>query len=518
MNENLTNTGNGSGSSRARISEEIKQSIAAEATGQSPDIQSVNVTLSRVMPDQKGTGFQVTVDNKVDANWLAQTPNVWGKSAGSVSVNAGAFILDDIADLISSAESFVDITTLVQFPDGEFMTTIQKALVDLMNSGAEVTVRILAGWYPAAGQITGALNQTEYLKALIEPLTGLTGNVQIYCGAQRTDATTWNHSKIIAVDGKKAIVGGENLWTDNYLGPEPVHDLNVMVEGDTVFYLHQFVDVIWKEVCGYTSASWQAKLWTGGTSIYDGCLATSLTEVPGSDGTIGILGAGRFGGSDITNNPADLAMYTCMTNAQETIYLSQQDIIQKHGPVKVYWNEGMEALANALVRGVKVYIVISNDDAKASSGTSEISKVNMPTPDMEELLGSDGTPYSVATLKSTADAIKSFVEDVPGAPTGAALDKLLCENLNLASLRFGPSDEWPNGFEFANHAKFMMVDESIFSVSSMNFYPADLIEYGMFFSDPDMIQNIKENYWDQLWKYSSRTAISGEAATSCYFS
>jgi len=48
-----------------------------------------------------------------------------------------------------------------------------------------------------------------------------TGKLQIYVGAQRTTPWSWNHAKMVAVDGLTALLGGENLWADVYLEGQP---------------------------------------------------------------------------------------------------------------------------------------------------------------------------------------------------------------------------------------------------------------------------------------------------------
>ena len=62
-----------------------------------------------------------------------------------------------------------------------------------------------------------------------------------------------------------------------------------------------------------------------------------------------------------------------------------------------------------------------------------------------------------------------------------------------------------------------MVDDSFFYVGSENLYPSDLIEFGVFHSDPSMVKSVQDQWWNKLWQYSKRAAISGSGVTSCYF-
>lgn len=47
--------------------------------------------------------------------------------------------------------------------------------------------------------------------------------------------------------------------------------------------------------------------------------------------------------------------------------------------------------------------------------------------------------------------------------------------------------------------------------------PNSNMEYGIIISDENQFSDFKQNYWDQLWKYSQQSAISGGALAGCYF-
>lgn len=437
-----------------------------------------------------GVGYALTCDNQFGSGLVAQTPpGLWGKEAKDYKIGSGDFMALRIHDLIGGAEDFVDITTLYPLPDGQFKTWIRDGLRELASSGRHVRVRILAGYSPK-----DLGKQSDYLEDLISPLKASGGNLEIFVAAQRTNLLSWNHAKIVAVDGRRAIVGGENLWDGDYLQKAPVHDLNVELGGSAVYHMHLFADEIWKSVCGYRTSAWKPAYWkSGAKKVTTGCLAKSgLKKVPGP-GQVSVLGAGRFGPLYKEHpNPADYAMLLSIRSAQTVIRIAQQDL----GLGLLYWRSGMQAIAKALVRGCDVYIVLSNDYGKSGSGTS----------------------YSTTTVAHTADEIKDYVKSEPDAPKGKKLTELLCKKLHLTTLRFGPSDKWPDPpYEFANHSKFFMVDDKVFYVGSENLYSADLIEYGVFISDPAAVKQMREEYWDELWKYSKRVAISGSDAPTCHF-
>ncbi len=449
-------------------------------------LEPLYIYLNGSFPKMHGTGFMLTTDNLFDS--LLQTPNVWGKSANEVPQNKGIYVANEIEDIISSAKEFIDITTLVPFPDGDFFNAIQAGLERISNNGHSITVRILCGWYP---QFTTGVDEVQYLKQLIEPFRNSATNLSIYVAAQRTELITgtWNHSKIVAVDGKTAILGGENLWDANYLGPYPVHDLNLRVSGSSVYFMHKFIDEIWKNVCSYNNESWKSVHWSCSTGITKRCLSSSLNNPSSGNGTMSILGAGRYGTEESKVNPADEAMLWCFNVAKESIYISQQDL----GNTGFYWEKGMEAIARAILRGVNVKIVISNDFGKASATRDPHS--------------SSSDPYHTSTQEGTYLKILEYLYLlVDDSFSKQQVHQLISEKFELAVLRFGPSDKWPNDWEFANHAKFFMIDEKVFYIGSENLYPANLIEYGVFIDESYAVTYVKTRYWQQLWQYSSRTA------------
>jgi hypothetical protein len=306
---------------------------------------------------------------------------------------------------------------------------------------------------------------------------------------------------MVAVDGRSVLLGGENLWDADYLQTQPAHDLNLALRGPFVFGMDNFADVLWGNVCSYFSPDWKPAYWQSGwNDIGSQCLAKSGLSRPPAAGSLRVLGAGRLGGLATNGNPADLGMSLALRSSTSTIRLSQQDIGATDpvtGRIRFWWDDGMTSLARALVAKQNVYIVLSNDNAKA---------------------GPQGDGYwNKIPLTETADKIKEYVQKQPGAPTGDALRRLLCSNLHLAPLRFGPANHWPNGWTFANHAKFFMIDDRLFYVGSENFYPVSLQEYGVFLNDATAAAQIKTQYWDKLWQASSQAAISGSETNNCYF-
>ncbi|EAQ63877.1 murine toxin [Marinomonas sp. MED121] len=63
-----------------------------------------------------------------------------------------------------------------------------------------------------------------------------------------TDETkmTWNHSKIIAVDGCEALVGGHNLNMDLFRSYPPVHDVSVVIHGEAAQGAQDYLNKMWQ--------------------------------------------------------------------------------------------------------------------------------------------------------------------------------------------------------------------------------------------------------------------------------
>lgn len=488
---------------QAEISQEAVAAFAEARQQGTGMLDALNAAMKKDADGKwEGITYALSNDNAIYPDWIVQTPNVWGQPAADVKPGAGAFVANRVTQLVAGAQKFVDITTLSPFPTGGFETAIIDGLKQLAQSGRPVTVRYLAGWYP---DLPGdsRLNQSQYLKQVVKALKDGYPNskLKIYAAAMRVNVTTWNHAKIVAVDGERALTGGQNLWDTDYLQLYPVHDLSLSVNGSAAFAMHAFADKLWDSICKYTLPNWKSAYWEAGMQdVTTGCLAQSgLTKTPGP-GTLRVLGAGRLGGlvwPSEHGNAADIAFVLAFRFSSSTIRIAQQDLGLSVGIKWQFWEPGMTEIAKALVRKQNVYIVLSNDNAKAGPAGA--------------------TYWAGVPLTGTADRIKSDVAKQPDAPKGEELIKLLCSNLHLAPLRFGPSDQWPNGFKFANHAKFWMVDDHLFYAGSENLYPSDLQEYGIILDDAAAAAQLKQQYWDKLWSYSSKAAISGSEASQCYF-
>ena len=482
-------------------------------------------------------------DNEVEGDWVLQTPNVWNIPSQDVAVasacsadqarcnqdfgllscysdsdcdNGGVCRLveatvthpysvasrlcvghsddfvDDLYNTVIDAEEFVDISTLTA-PDGRFLAAMRNAMTYLSNTGKTIQVRIIYGGIPGMGP-----------SALVEELTrdfGGQSNVTINAGTYNMGLDSWNHSKIIAVDGNKLVTGGHNMWTDHYLTAAPIHDLSMRLTGTVADDAHYFLNELWDTTCenyyftGMTRRavypSWRSTC----PSRWDGALADSS-----KDGAR-VISVARLGALGL--DPADKAMLAMIRSAQTSLKLSLQDI----GPVQLgagltlsgWPKEVLEELGRAIARGVDIYLVLSSPSSiPGGLNGASANYGNGWTPQ-------DVTEKAMEWLETRPDLI----------PSGKNVRDLFCEHFHSAYLRFSDDATWLGGENIGNHAKFFIVDDIAFYLGSQNFYPSNLAEHGLIVDDVNMTSQIIEQYWAPLWANGGPTSVSGYEASRC---
>jgi hypothetical protein len=536
--------------------ENAEESSEALTGAQSSYVSDAVLGVLNQSPAMKGITWNVTHDNTFDANWLVNTPlqPLWGKSVSTLSYPANTCsgncdadfglqlcstqadctgggtcaavqasvshagtapkmmcvghsdaLVDEIYGLITSAQKFVDVTSLTP-ADGRYASAIRNAITDLSARPTPPEVRIITGDYP----VEGVVNTTTQLKSFTRDVPS-SSPIRVAVGAFRSSDTSfsWNHSKMIAIDGKTALVGGHNMWTQQYLNLDPVNDVSMLVHGSAAADAHRFANELWNYTCNnmnwqtwLTWSVWENQFENGSITSHCPAAYTAATVEGPSSGTV--ISVGRLGTGIASNaNQADDARIALINSAKTTIRITQQDI----GPTTVpylglplgSWDNGeMQALANALVRGVDVYIILS--DLNATAG---------------------GLPASQATYSNgwkpedVGNHIKSYMQSNAGYPTGTALDALLCSKLHLTAFRYGQDDKWPDGNVFASHAKQIAIDGQAIYIASHNMYQANLQEFGYIVDDSRVTADWLAKYWNNAWTNSKRVAVSGPEASKC---
>lgn len=434
---------------------------------------------------------------------------------------------EKVEELISRTEEWCDIMTLGP-PDGLFMDAFKNGLKAICNQDLEllnrkIIVRIMFG------NIVGTpVNCTKIIAEITKHLPpNASDKIKLWVGSWRK-GVTWNHAKIIAVDGKYLWTGGHNFWGRHYLKKNPVNDLSIEMEGNVARDGHRYANAQWAYIVKKQSTAWgrfvdkripdgldvprKARVtiseFPEGTSaefppLYNPkntrLQETRMLRGPNSprvndESFVPVITMGRYGTILKNARPSDDAFIAMFDSAKTIIRCALQDM----GPIcvpktkmtipgMVWPTQYMNAMARALwTKGVDVEIVLSNPGSIPD---------NMPM--TEAQYGNGWSCVDVA-----AEIIKCIQAQFPDAPD----DKLrytVQENLRVCFLkcRRGGS-RYSDGGTLGLHSKHFIVDDLCCYVGSQNLYICDLAEWGVLIDSPEAVADIKQSYWDQMWEVS----------------
>ena len=449
---------------------------------------------------------------------------IWAATAGAGSArrkvcfgHSDALVLP-VHDLVAGARRSVDIAALQPKPDMRFLAALRSGLNELAASGRPVTVRLIIGQYPPDGVDAAALLSSLTSELRDIPGARLTVNVAAMrsCTAfENCKSFSWPHAKFIAIDGREALVGGHNLWSADYLVDNPVHDLSMLVRGPAAASPSRFADRLWQFVCANLDKkpSVQLASFASGQSMASGACPASLAPPVApraATGGLPILAVGRLGAGITTDfaNQSELARDLVFGAARHTIRVSQQDIGFKIGRSDAIFPEStLDRLIDFIEqRDGQVYIVLSNTGSTGNSGSTYYNDVSLRAfarhlRDMVQKRVDARDPKERYEIRKGPDPINA----------------LLCSHVHLAPLRFGPDATWPGGMTIANHAKLWMVDDRVFYIGSDNLYPVNLQEFGYIVDDRKAAAELLDAYWNPLWQWSQRAAVSGDGVEPCIF-
>lgn len=517
------------------------------------------VEIAKTDPQQKlrSITYEMSDGNWLPDEWLIQTPDVWGLASAAVPflpldckncdrdfqlpvcrraldcgvgtcralkssvirpygaarsfcVGHSDVVVDRFYEVMTSAHRTLDITVLQPPPDGRFLAAMRNAVTWLARSRRPVTIRVMIGSHPVGGT-----DPLAFLQELIRDAAFIPGSrLQLYVGAIRScngeascGALSWNHSKIVVADGRRALVGGHNQWTGDYLAGAPTHDISMEVEGPAAAAASRFAGALWDFVCrqGADDGTNQSVLFAAGQHLMKACLAAlplpdGATGPVKRAGNVRILAVGRLG-AGVTQDFADQSLVArdlFLGAARQSIRMVQQDVAFSFSAVPlgdVWPDKDLDDIVDLITkRGGDAYLVLSNLGAA----------------------GPVGSYSNGVRLADVAADIMELAKERSGLPD-AELVALLCKHLHLAPLRFGPDDAWPDAKPIGVHAKFWMVDDRAFYIGSENLYPVVLQEFGYIVEDKAATATARARYWDNVWQWSQRAAVSGTEAQSCVF-
>jgi len=314
-----------------------------------------------------------------------QTPKDSWPSAVDPQEGHSDWFPKKMGEIMSRTEVWCDICSLSP-PDGLFVDSLKEALETVTKNAAgkekPVIIRMMFG------NIVGMpVNCRAVIKALTEDLPE-DANIQLWVGAWRR-GVSWNHAKIIAVDGKHLHTGGHNLWDGHYLKESPVHDLSLELEGRVTHDGHLFANEQWafikkkqSSITGYlvdkipdsiplvsrsrvTISEYPKRKAAEFPPMYRKRVFSKREKV---EGAVPIISIGRYGSLLWKARPSDDAILAMLDSAQTIIHLGLQDL----GPICIpgtklpvpgyVWPKNyLSALGRVIwERGVDVEIALSN--------------------------------------------------------------------------------------------------------------------------------------------------------------
>jgi hypothetical protein len=511
----------GANLTRADLTGAVFGAANCAGTSCTPHIDAVAGALRDRNPDTEGKVWGISQGNTLPAGWLLQTPNCWGKAncgKGPLPPSAKA-ITDRITQMISGAQKSVDFSGLWPPPDGPFRDAIVAGLKKAVAAGYTPTLRVILGTPPTQ------YSDRDFDKWFNGLIADVGTKLPVQAAAMSTYrqafvATSWNHSKVIDVDGRSAIVGGMNYWAGDYLQvTDPVDDVSMTVDGPAAADATRFEDVLWGWICDHKGSSTYVAMRTSNVS---GCVSQAATLTPSATGDVPILTVGRLGNgievpgeagrqsppipkslvngsacigssteSDTNTNreyeyrnPGETALRALIASADKSVFLSQQDLLGCVKNVEALFDERVfAALGEQVANGVPITIVVSDEGAKSQSG-------------------------SYSNGYKLKDIAQTLTKVVAAQNPGKDARQMVCKDVGLAGVRtVKGADKWANGNPFANHAKLVAVDDSAFYIGSENLYPARLQELGMIVEDAGAAATLKSSFLDPMWSQSRAGAL-----------
>ena len=104
---------------------------------------------------------------------------------------------------------------------------VVKLIVSVLKSALSIT------GFHGLDDITANLNKLDG-KTLTDYLTNAS-----------LPAISWNHAKIVAINGKTMMTGGGNYWREYIGSAHDIIDHQVKVRGDAAISAHKYADYFW---------------------------------------------------------------------------------------------------------------------------------------------------------------------------------------------------------------------------------------------------------------------------------
>ena len=452
-----------------------------------------------------------------------QTPiNLWGSSKDPVKGNDDWFP-EKMAEIIGRTEKWCDIMSLGP-PDGKFMSDFKAAIEKIADRSKSAKDPIIVRFL--VGNIVGMpTNCNAVLEALTKDVAK-DANIRVWVGAWRK-GFSWNHAKLIAVDGVYLHTGGHNLWDDHYLKNNPVHDLSVEMEGCIARDGHRFANLQWEfiernqqtcigacveqmpdamptvlktrvtvsefpEGVANTFPPMFVKKKVPKTANYS-IKALSVEKSDMVDDFVPMISIGRLGTMVYKDRPADDAIIAMINSSQKIIRLVLQDI----GPVTI------PGTKNALpgLKWPKAYLAAIGE-AIYQRGVDIEMVVSSPNSIPGGLKGTEANYGNGWACDDVAAEIIKSIRKSHAEVDDGKLRAMVTDNLRICFLRHNKSNIYKDGKTIGLHSKHFIVDDVSTYIGSQNLYMCDLAEWGVIVDSEAETKKIKEDYFDPMWKDS----------------
>jgi len=425
--------------------------------------------------------------------------------------------VDELFGVMSKTTKWCDVMSLAPPTEkGYFLLKMKEALVTIAKTAKEkdptdpIIVRMMFGFGYGENTVTPAIDCKYWREQLTEGLPE-DANIHLWVSAWRY-GLSWNHAKMIAVDGKYLNTGGHNLWSETYLEKHPVHDISIEMEGYATHDAHEFANTQWAWVESRLSTVWgriwdvlpdwvpllfnraDISEWPMGSCCKNGDIPrfppayrpSIVDKYQSPDDAVPVISVGRQAALVDKVYPADDALVVMLDSATKSIRMSLQDL----GPVSPTYGwpkEEFEVMAKAMwEREVTIEIVLSNRNLANRSTTSYSNFLR---------------GYSIERV---ADKIfKPMHKLYPKVTKEVFLNEVIGKKLFISFIRHqSGTTYYQSDIEVMNHPKFIIVDDVCSYTGSQNLYKADLAEWGLIIDDADVTTKMMEDYWNPMWKAS----------------
>jgi len=432
-----------------------------------------------------------------------------------------------IEKLLGQTEEWCDILTLAP-PTGLFMDAFKNGIKTICEAeglfNRKIIIRIMFG------NIVGQpVNCNKLIAEMTEDLPeNASERIKLWVGSWRK-GVSWNHAKIIAIDGKRLWTGGHNFWDRHYLKSNPTNDLSILMDGNVALDAHRYANAQWGYIVKKQSTAWgkfvdrhvsdsldvprvarvTVSEWPESSAaefppfytikkLRSGRLSRGpsgfKTDPEIEDFFVPVITLGRYGTILKKARPSDDAFVAMFDSAQTIIRCALQDLgpicvpkTKMTVPGMVWPLPYMNAMARAMwTKGVDIEIILSNPGSIPD---------NLPI--TEAQYGNGWSCVDVA-----AEIIKCVKAQYPDA----ADDKLretVQDNLRVSFLRCKRGGcNYADGGSLGLHSKHFIIDDVCCYIGSQNLYTCDLAEWGVVIDSPGAVGDIKQKYWDPMWKVS----------------